>query len=229
VALTKAFITPQNGDAVPVLFNPNQYSLDKSNKIAEIGVPGLGSPILQFVCGNSRTLTMELFFDTYEQQADVRQYTDQVYGLLGIDRDTHVPPVCLFTWGEFTFSCVLERVGGRFTLFLADGTPVRATLTVTFKEWLDVEVEVRANPTQSADHTTMRTVLRGDTLSGIAATEYADAGKWRAIAVANGIDNPRLLTPGQVLVIPPLRGSGMAAASSPGSGSGSATSIAGVR
>jgi len=204
MALVKAFIIPEGKVPIPVLFNPTQYNLDKTNQIAEIGIPGLGAPILQYVRGNTRTLTMELFCDTYEQQLDVRIFTSQVYGLLEIDRSTHVPPICLFTWGTFLFRGVLERVSGRFTLFLADGRPVRATLSVTFKEFIDVSVEVRQNPTQSADHTKTRTVKQGDTLSSIAAAEYDNPGKWRPIATANGIDNPRILAPGRVLIIPPL-------------------------
>lgn len=202
--LSKAFITPSGGNPVPVLFNPTQYSLDRGNRLAEIGVPGLGSPVLQFVHGTSSTLSMQLFFDTYEDRRDVRLHTDRVYGLLRIDPDTHAPPVCTFSWGTFTFRCVLERVGGRFTLFLADGTPVRATLDVVFKEWRDVAVQVRENPTRSADHRTTWTVRRGDSLSAIAAAQYGDPAAWRAIAEANGIDNPRTLKPGQVLTLPPL-------------------------
>jgi LysM repeat protein len=205
MALEKAFITPKDKPRIPVLFNPTHYSLEKSNQFAEIGIPGLSAPILQYVRGNTRTLSMELFLDTYEQQTDVRTYTSQIYSLLEIEPTTHVPPVCIFTWGQFNFECVLDRVSGRFTLFLANGTPVRATLTVTFKEFVDVTVEVRNHPTESADHTKTHTVQRGDTLSGIAAAEFDDPALWRSIAQVNGIDNPRLLQPGRVLVIPPLR------------------------
>ncbi|CAG1003592.1 hypothetical protein MYXO_03219 [Myxococcaceae bacterium] len=204
MALEKASITPEGGEAIPVLFNPAQYSLDHGNQIAEIGIPGLGAPILQYVRGNARSLGLDLFFDTYEQQSDVREYTDRIYGLLGIQADTHVPPIVIFAWGSFNFRCVLERVGGRFTLFLSDGTPVRATLHVSLKEFIDVDVEVRRNPTESSDHAKTRTVKRGDTLSGIANAEYGDPAKWRPIASANGIDNPRLLPPGLSLAIPPL-------------------------
>jgi hypothetical protein len=205
MALEKASITPKGGARIPVLFNPTQYSFDQGNQFADLGIPGLSSPILQYVRGNTRTLTMDLFFDTYEQQADVRNYTNKIYGLLGIKSDTHVPPICTFIWGNFTFTCVLERVGGRFTLFLADGTPVRATLSVTFKEFIEVEMEVRRTPTESADHTKTRSVQRGDTLSSIAAAEYGDSARWRPIAETNRIDNPRVLEPGRLLVIPPVR------------------------
>lgn len=202
--LAKAMIRVKDEDDIHVLFNPTQYSLDQANTLAEIGVPGLSAPILQYVRGNGRSLSMDLFFDTYEQQEDVRAHTDRVYRLLDIRGPLHRPPVCTFTWGSFNFVCVLERVGGRFTLFLSDGTPVRATLSVTFKEFVEVEVLVRDPPTESADHAKTYVVRRGDTLSSIAAAEYGDPARWRPIAEANRIANPRLLAPGTRLSLPAL-------------------------
>lgn len=205
MALEKAVIETKNGDEIPVRFNPNQYSLEKSNQLAEIGIPGLGAPIVQFVRGNTDTLSMDLFIDTYEDQKDVREYTDKVYGLLEIDQDTHAPPICVFRWGSFEFESVLERVSGKFTLFLENGLPVRATLSVTFKQFIKIEIEVKKKPTHSADHYKTRVVKQGDTLSSIAAVEYDDPAMWRPLAEKNRIANPRDLTPGQRLVIPPLR------------------------
>jgi len=200
---------------IPVLFNPSQYTLERSNQIAEIGVPGLGSPILQFVRGNARTLNLELIVDTYEQRRDVRLHTSVVYGLLAIDPSTHAPPITTFQWGTFVFRCIVERVGGTFTLFLEDGTPVRATLRVALREHVDVQQAVRATNPQSADHYKSRVVQRGDTLSAIAADEYGDATAWRPIARANRIANPRVLEPGTRLVIPPLPTAGTAATAAP--------------
>jgi nucleoid-associated protein YgaU len=204
VALAKAKITPKGEAPIPVLFNPNQYSLNQGNTLAEVGVPGLAAPILQYVRGNGRTLGMDLFFDTYEQGGDVRRYTNRIYGLLNIRGPLHRPPICTFTWGSFSFTCVLESVGGRFTLFLPDGTPARATLTVSLKEFVDVEVLVRTPPTESADHAKTYLVHRGDTLASIAAAEYGDPALWRPIARANRLANPRLLTPGMRLSLPAL-------------------------
>ena len=39
--------------------------INKDNNIAQISIPGLRSPLLQFVNGNLKTLDMELFFDTF--------------------------------------------------------------------------------------------------------------------------------------------------------------------
>jgi LysM repeat protein len=207
VTLKKATIIPQSppgAAAIPVLFNPTRYGLGASNQLAEIGIPGLPAPILQYLRGASRTLTMQLFFDTYEAATKVTIYTDRVYSLLNMEATTHAPPICAFQWGSLTFTGVVERVEGQFTLFLSNGTPVRATLDVTFREVVDLKTAAQTTPTYSADHATTHTVVRGETLSGIAAQEYGDPGQWRPIADANQLANPRAISPGQVLAIPAL-------------------------
>ena len=204
MGLQRISIQPEGKSAFDVLFNPNQYSVDKANQIAEVGIPGLEAPILQYVHGNTRTLSMELYFDTFEEQQDVSAHTKKVYDLLRIDPSTHAPPICRITWGKFQFRGVLDHVSGKFTLFLADGTPVRATLGVTFKEFIDVKVLVRQQPTQSSDHYKTRVVKSGDRIDNIAGEEYGDAAKWRPIADANRLDDPRSLPPGQALLIPAL-------------------------
>jgi hypothetical protein len=195
------------GETIEVLFNPAQYQLTRANQFAEVAVPGLGSPPLQFVRGSARTLSMELFFDTYDpvdarvqQGSDVRQYTQQVAGLLEVDSELHAPPICLFNWGSLSFVGVLESANQTFTMFLSTGIPVRATMSVTFKEI----GQEQAGRLQSADFTKQHVVKRGDTLSSIAAEKFGDPARWRPIARENGLDNPLAIYPGQVLVIPAL-------------------------
>lgn len=202
--LQKVSIAPEGQSKFDVLFNPTQYSIDKANQISEIAVPGLRSPILQYVHGNTRTLNMELFFDTYEEQIDVTSQTGKIFDLLNIDSETHAPPICKIKWGSLEFRGVLDHASGKFTLFLSDGTPVRATVTVTFKEYIDVEVLVRERPTHSADHQKTRIVKQGDRIENIASQEYGDPALWRPIAESNNLDDPSHLAAGTVLSIPPL-------------------------
>lgn len=90
----------------------------------------------------------------------------------------------------------------KLTHFLEDGTPVRATLDCTFKEWKEpIKEKKRAN---LIDHP-VRIVKRGETLSSIATEEFGDPSLWRVIAKENGLINPRKLPPGKVLTIPPLK------------------------
>ena len=218
--LQKAYLTRKDNPSlvVPCLFNPTELSVEKGNKFAEVSIPGLPSPIFQFVRGEARTVTMELFFDTYEKGIDVRVYTDRVTGwdagsmfsklpdggkgLMDIDPDTHAPPVCLFIWGAFIFQCIIEKVSKKFTMFLPEGIPVRAKLTVNLKEYREVDVQVKELSLQSADLTKRRVVIQGDSLWSIASREYGNPGDWRLIAKANRIDNPRMLQPGTDLIIP---------------------------
>ena len=59
------------------------------------------------------------------------------------------------------------------------------------------------NPTTRADiGLGSHTVRDGDSLASIAYHHYRDPTKWRAIAEANGIDDPLHLTRGAVLSIP---------------------------
>ena len=60
---------------------------------------------------------------------------------------------------------------------------------------------------EAAQQVTKHTVVPGDTLSGIAAQYYNDAGQWPAIYEANKDvigDNPNLILVGQELTIPKL-------------------------
>ncbi|MGK7876558.1 MAG: LysM peptidoglycan-binding domain-containing protein [Xenococcaceae cyanobacterium] len=148
--------------------------------------------------------TPSSLFAFFEPPVSVRQYTDKVRELMEIDPDLKRPPRCKLSWGQFGTIIVgyLKELTELFTLFLPDGTPVRATLTCTFEQD-DPQTETKSG-TKARDDDPVRIVRRGETLSSIAYQEYSDPSLWREIARANRIDNPRSLQPGQVLIIPVL-------------------------
>jgi nucleoid-associated protein YgaU len=204
MTLEKAtIINLETSEQIQAMFNPEEYSLDVGNSFAEIGIPGLARPPIQYVRGNLRTLQMELFFDTYEQKRDVRAETRRITALLEKSVVTQAPPILLFTWGTLQFKCVLERVSQRFILFFSNGIPARARLNVTFKEFEQIEIEVQRG--LFVGPPTVRNVIEGDTLAKLAYEYLGDPGAWRHIAVANNIDNPLALQPGTALIIPPSK------------------------
>jgi nucleoid-associated protein YgaU len=210
-ALEKLTIIPEQGRKIEALFNPNKLSFSRS--VTWESQTGAGGEFEDLVYQSSQpeTLAIDLFFDTYGDQpaatsAGVVGYTEAVAQLARVDRELHRPPICTLQWGKFQiFRGVLTSLNQTFTLFLADGTPVRATLGCSFKRYRSSDEAMKTIDFHSADVPKTHTVRRGDTLSSIAARHYNDPGLWRHIARANGISNPRVLTPGQVLRVPKLR------------------------
>ncbi len=216
----KLTITTEDGTQIPALYNPEKYSVTKAVQYAEIGIPGLDEPVLQFVRGQNEKVTLDLFFDTTEQGmvdnvADVRDLTADVYNLLKVDTDTHAPPRFTIEWGSgkslfgqgySTSLCVLESMTEEFTLFAPTGEPLRAKLTVTIRMASTVKLQFQETPRNSPDRTRIVMVVQGQRLSDIAYQQYGDATQWRPIADANQIANPRFLEPGTTLSVPSLPG-----------------------
>ncbi len=206
----------EGGRRLKVQFNPTDYTLTKANQLAEVGVPGLDSPILQFVRGQTETMKLDLFFDATEegtgpQARSVTEKTDEFYDLVKIDNNTHAPPVLLFTWGGTAFpgrtrngfKCVCSSVSQRYTFFSESGVPLRATLTVELKEYKTLTEQLQQLNLKSGDHTKADVVGARDTLASVAQRAYGGSGsRWRLIAEANGIDDPSAIRPGSILRIP---------------------------
>ena len=218
--LDRAAIDPSKGllPFIPVQFNPTEYTLEKGAQLAEITIPGIDSPILQFIRGQNERLTLDLFYDTTtmlgtgEVAVDVRLLTTPIYQLAKMQPATHAPPRIRFFWGTLAFKAIVESVRQQFTLFNPLGLPLRATLSVTFREYKTLEDQLADLKPMSADHTTRHVVRRGDTLTGIAAREYDDPREWRRIADANAdrLADVRDLPPGLELEIPPAEDVGAA-------------------
>ncbi|MCY4725945.1 LysM peptidoglycan-binding domain-containing protein [Nocardioides sp. STR2] len=219
MALEHALVEILDADAIdgerglprylPVLFNPTEYTLTKGAQIAEIAIPGLDSPVLQFVRGQTQTLKLELFFDTTETgmdegAADVRTLTNPFFELVRLQPKTHAPPRIRVTWGEgLSFKAIVESVDQKFTLFTPAGIPLRATLSVALREYRTLEEQLAELNLQSADHTRTRVVVEGDTFASIARDEYGDPTAWRLLADANrDVDDPTAPPVGRRLVVP---------------------------
>jgi nucleoid-associated protein YgaU len=203
------------GPGLDVQFNPTEYTLTKGAQLAEIPIPGLDQPIIQFVRGQTETLSLELFFDSTDagtgaSASSVTDLTDEFYELIKIDPEAHAPPVLQFSWGPSfpgarernVFKCVVASVRQQFTFFSPIGMPLRAKLTVELREYKSLADQIRQLNLQSADQTKAHVVLEGETLPSIAYQEYGDPTVWRQIADANAIDDPLAVAPGAILSVP---------------------------
>jgi hypothetical protein len=244
---------------IAVQYNPTEYTLEKSVQLAEVQIPGLDSPLQQFVRGQAEKLTLDLFFDTTEHgmgpgATSVTTETDKIYQLIKIEPERHAPPILTFVWSDQFpgssvggapgsgagalgravgaaagsavgsavggaisavsaglgnqrrngFRCVLESVRQKFTLFSPEGVPLRATLTVTLREYKTLSDQLERLHLSSPDRTHGHVTASGDSLASIAQRHYESPGSWRPIADHNGIEDPRRLGVGLFLEVPRL-------------------------
>lgn len=214
----KLTITAEDGSQIVASYNPEKYSVNKGVQYAEIGIPGLDEPVLQFIRGQNEKVTLDLFFDTTEQGmtgavTDVRTLTSAVYNLLTVNTETHAPLRFYIDWGtgkslfgqgSSSSLCVLESMSEEFSLFAPTGEPLRAKLTVTVRMASTVKLQFQDPTRHSPDRTTYVVVARGQRITDIAYQHYGDSTQWRPIADASQLANPRFLDPGTTLKVPGL-------------------------
>lgn len=206
-------------DELEFQFNPEAITITRQQ--ASTSTPVMGTENKQedqnaSPSGGESTLTLkEVIFDTYELKPTASVYTNYIQKLekfVGYDRDKHAPPYLVFTWGKFTeqlpayaaLKCKLDNLTVDYTMFLNDGTPVRAKCNLTLRLGLTAKEQQEAKQKNSPDHAKLVTVRRGQSLSDIAADEYDNPAEWRRIADANQIDDPMALAPGMKLIVPPI-------------------------
>ena len=202
----------KRGICVACMFNPYEYTVSKTNTFAEKPKNRADTPQGEFFKAGAQTLKLSLVFDTYETGKDVSQDTQRLWKLM-LTRTRKEsrqgkkiePPQVAFHWGVFRFVAYITSMTQKFTLFLHDGTPVRARVDVTFTQYTDVD-DYRGkgtNPTSGGGPAEqVWQVTAGDRLDTIAAEVYDDATKWRLIAQYNHIVDPLALRPGQRLRVP---------------------------
>lgn len=196
--------------SVPCMFNPYEYTITKANSFSEKPDDGKNAPEAELSSSGPQTLRLKLVFDTYESGKDVTQITNNLWKFMlkkEPDQAQHKkkrnPPQVAFVWGGFEFVSYVTSMTQTFTLFLPDGTPVRANVDVQFTQYTDRSDYPRQNPT-SGSRTSEQVwrVVAGDRLDTIAAQVLGDAAQWRRIAAYNGIHDPLALQPGSVIHIP---------------------------
>jgi len=205
-------------ETIPCMFRPTEISISKGARWGHgkkgedeesDATPQRNVPVKRFKGGESAKLKLDLFFDTTDTGKDVRGITDKLFTLVTIRKDTlkksPKTPYCRFVWGKIiSFMSVVTDVDVKYTLFLPDGTPIRAEASVSMEQALDEAKLSSQNPTSLSDARKLWVVTEGETLDWIAYQEYGNPAHWRHIAQTNNLLNPKDLRPGQLLKLTPL-------------------------
>lgn len=121
-----------------------------------------------------------------------------------MDGDIHEPRYLLVEWGKFNFECRLKSVSISYSKFDEQGAALRANLDTVFVADMPDAKRIKLENKKSPDITHSRTVLEGQTLTGLTKEVYGDAAHFLIVAKANHLDHFRMLKPGSRLHFPPL-------------------------
>lgn len=218
----KAELAIDGGETIPVLFNPTEYSITKTNSWTFKEVQGQSLPPPEFGGGAPRSITLSLLLDNslLEDSQTVKDITDKLFKMMEVDDGQPAggtrasPPKVTFRWGAVdTFLAVCTSLTVTYQLFEPNGMPIRADVKLDLKQADQASTASSGSAQKGTNPTTrameghgVHTVQDGDSLPSIAYRAYGDATRWRAIAEANGIDNPLHVRRGTPLVVPRLEG-----------------------
>lgn len=211
-----------------VMFNPETYSVSRSvqygHQSEDNGKNEKNSQNenkvlkdhedMPYSGGSKDSLNFEIIINTYEfehvskqraivpSELDIVPKVKELKNLTLIDSTLHRPPLCQFEWSSFNFMGYVTSMNVNYTMFLDDGTPVRAKINITMQ---GAEFGTKDTiPFESPDRTKNRMLHENQQLWEIAQEEYDDASKWREIAKANNIKNPLYIKSGTRLIVPAI-------------------------
>jgi hypothetical protein len=143
--LTKCIIKNlDSGEGVSAYFNPKEITVSKSVPWNKHKDSKADKPVLEFTDADPAELSIDLLFDTFEKRLSVyEEFIMKLEKLVKVDEAKKRPPMVLFLWGTHfpKFMGVVSSLKVQYTMFLPEGTPVRATVTMTIKEGRDLKTK----------------------------------------------------------------------------------------
>lgn len=147
-SVDKAVLTSVDdpGLSIRFQFNPKELSFSVSVDNSEgkgARAEKSGIPKVSFSNIRASKVTMkEVYFDTYENHLDVvEEYISKLRQFARfVSPNQQRSHILMFSWGDKVYlkKCFLESFNYRLTMFLNDGTPVRAIIDeITLIETLD--------------------------------------------------------------------------------------------
>lgn len=212
-----------DGREVVVQFNPETLKVTYSNQVAASEGNGSqdGPAKLQFVGTGTTKLAAQLWFDVSGQaedaqdpQIDVRNLTKHVAYFMTpkeLPHKQYMIPAVRFEWGSFSFDGVMDSLDETLEYFSAQGIPLRASMSFGLTQQKIVEftgASGSASPVGPAlpqPGTAPLTPAReGESVQQMVA-RGPGGSDWKAVASANGIENPRFVPPGTLVNLNPPR------------------------
>jgi hypothetical protein len=212
IELDQSFKKEKDGASkVDVQFNPETLKVTFANQIVEPkgGNQAAGNSGRQFVGAGTTKLALQLWFDVNAMEKDpvddVRRLTQRVVYFMtpqhsDLDPNLLAPPGLRFQWGTFIFDGMVEGMEETLEFFSPTGKPLRASISLTMSQ--QKILKTTFGDDKSLGQTPLTAAKQGDTLQNMASK--SGKSNWQNIALANGIEDPLRMSPGQLVNLNPL-------------------------
>jgi Contractile injection system tube protein len=214
--------TEDKGKTVHVQFNPETLKVSFANQVKTDGnQQGTSSNL--YVGQGTTKMSVQLWFDVtaplreefgeYKGVIDVRELTEKVAYFIkpkdvevknekGQSETRYVPPGVRFIWGTFQFDGIMESLEESLEFFSPEGRPLRASVSLNLSQQ-KIEfippAKGGAPPGAGAPGTSPLAEAPSNSSLQKLAAGLGKAEEWQRIARNNGIENPRMLAPGQLI------------------------------
>jgi nucleoid-associated protein YgaU len=192
--------------------NPEKYSFKYKIEQDETQAPGSSATAPKFNKTLPEELEVEFLFDRTGAVEGFKSSDNGIVDdiekfkevILQYDGDQHKPNYLMIGWGTLLFKGTLSEMNLEFQLFKSDGTPLRARAKAKFKGFVEDNLRVAQENSQSPDLTHIHVVKEGETLPWLSHKMYGDSRFYIDVARVNNLIDLKQLVPGQALRFPPL-------------------------
>lgn len=215
VERAEIFEKEKPSNSVRFQFNPETISFTKAATWQETETQSAETaPVRQFGGAGAIELSLKMLLDdTIEGGSNVPDRVNQLARWTNPkeeNRDSKPEPAALvFNWGKFAigtskqFECHLKSVSVEYTMFSAEGEPLRAQCTVQLIG--TGAVSWGQNPTSGGQYPMKSSRLApGESFQLLVHRHYGRPGRWKEVAAYNGIDNPFKVPTDRELILPDL-------------------------
>ena len=204
-----AHFSKSAGEPYEVFLNPDTIALNNKNAYDTTDPQGAVGETPRFNSASQGTLTFNLMLDgtrTIDGKAiEVADEIKKMEGLmLAYKSASGSPNFVQVVWGKIDFKGRLTTFNVSYTMFRADGAPLRAKVDLAFISADDAKAQDVKAVEDSKKKTQKRVVKAGDTLPKLCQDVYGNPGNYLQVAQKNNLRSLIRLELGKELIFPPL-------------------------
>ena len=202
-------------EEIKLQVNPSEIKLEKGIRyIKDMQLGALGSSAV-FDRYSEQVFSFETILDATgtlpkaEDIKSVEQWVDVLEDRLYLyNGEGHRPPYVMIIWGKMVFKGQLSDMEVQYTMFGADGSPLRAKVSLSFCGFSSDAEERKKAGKSSPDMSHLLTLKAGESVASVCQRIYGDSLLVDEVARLNGLNGFRKVEAGTELLFPHLRKGG---------------------